>query len=99
MRRSSNGLALVEFQRRGVEQAQAVTTVMDGVEWEQGLIDFHCPQAIHILDFPHAAEHLNAIGEFLQGEHTPQSQVWWKEQSHRLKYEGPEDLLRALEFL
>lgn len=92
-------LALVEFQRRGVGQAQAVAAVMDGAEWEQGFIDFHCPQAIRILDFPHAAEHLNFIGEFLYGEHTPQSQAWLKGQSHRLKQEGPKELLCELEKL
>lgn len=92
-------LALVEFQRRGVEQAQAVAAVMDGAEWEQGFVDFHCPQAVRILDFPHATEHLNAIGEFLHGEHTPQSQAWLKEQSHRLQHEGPKDLLCKLEKL
>ena len=92
-------LALVEFQRRGVEHAQAIAAVMDGAEWEQGFVDFHCPQAVRILDFPHAAEHLNVIGEFLHGEHTPQSQACLKEQSHRLKHEGPKDLLCALEKL
>ena len=89
-------LALVEIQRRGVENAQAVAAVMDGAEWEQGFVDFHCPQATRILDFPHAAEHLNAIGEFLHGEHTPASQAWLKERSHRLKHEGPDSLLLEL---
>ena len=54
--------------------------MMDGAEWEQGLVDFHCPQAIRILDFPHALEHVNPIGEFLHGEHTSESQAWLKEQ-------------------
>jgi hypothetical protein len=89
-------LALVEFQRRGVEQAEAVAAVMDGAEWEQGLVDFHCPQAIRILDFPHALEHVNPIGEFLHGEHTSESQAWLKEHSRRLKQEGPDVLLREL---
>lgn len=89
-------LALVEFQRRGVENAQAVAAVMDGADWEQGLVDFHCPQALRILDFAHAAEHLNAIGEFLHGEHTPESQAWLKDQAQRLKHEGPNQLLLEL---
>ena len=92
-------LALVEIQRRNVERAGTVAAVMDGAEWEQGFVDFHCPQAIRILDFAHAAEHLNAIGEFLHGEHTPASQAWLKEHAHRLKHEGPDDLLRELEEL
>ncbi len=88
--------ALVEIQRRGVERAQALAAVMDGADWEQGFVDFHCPQALRILDFAHAAEHLNAIGEFLHGEHTPESQTWLKDQTHRLKHEGPDLLLLEL---
>ena len=46
---------------------------MDGADWEQGFTDYHYPRALHILDFAHAAEHVNNIGEFLFGEHTPES--------------------------
>ena len=88
--------ALVEIQRRGVERAQAVAAVMDGADWEQGFVDFHCPQAIRILDFAHAVQHLNAIGQFLHGEHTPESLTWLKDQAHRLKHEGPDPLLQEL---
>jgi hypothetical protein len=88
--------ALVEIQRRGVENAQGLAAVMDGADWEQGFVDFHCPQAIRILDFAHALEHLNAIGEFMYGEHTPESQAWLSERAHRLKHEGPTSVLREL---
>lgn len=70
---------------------------MDGADWEQGFTDYHCPQAVRILDFPHAAEHVNCIGEFLHGEYTPKNQAWLGEHLHRLKHEGPDKLL--LEFL
>jgi len=86
-------LALVEMQRRGVENAKEVAAIMDGADWEQGFSDYHCPRAIRILDFAHAAEHVNNIGEYLLGEHTPESQAWLKEHLHRLKHEGPEELL------
>ena len=89
-------LALAEMQRRGVEKAKEVAAIMDGAEWEQGFADYHCPAAIRILDFPHAAEHVNHIGESLYGEHTPESLAWLSERLHRLKHEGPEELL--LEF-
>jgi hypothetical protein len=89
-------LALVEMYRRGVENAKEVAAIMDGADWEQGFTDYHCPQASRILDFPHAAEHMNEIGEFLHGEHTPESHAWLKERLHRLKHEGPDELL--LEF-
>ena len=89
-------LALVEIHRRGVENAKEVAAVMDGADWEQGFTDYHCPQAVRILDFPHAAEHVNCIVEFLHGEHTPKNQAWLGEHLHRLKHEGPDKLL--LEF-
>ena len=92
-------LALVEMHRRGVEHAKEVAAIMDGAEWEQGFSDYHCPQAVRILDFAHAAEHVNQIGEFLLGEHTPESQEWLKERLHRLKHEGPEKVLGELQGL
>lgn len=92
-------LALVEVQRRGVENAQAVAAVMDGADWEQNFVDFHCPQAVRILDFPHAAEHINQVGEALFGEHTPESRDWLKERLHGLKHVGPQALLSELEGL
>jgi hypothetical protein len=92
-------LALVEIHRRGVENAKQVAAVMDGADWEQSFVDFHCPCAIRILDFAHAAEHVNEIGEFLHGEHTPESQTWLKERLHDLKQEGPDQLLREFEKL
>ena len=36
-------LALVEMHRRSVEKAREVAAVMDGAEWEQGFVDYHCP--------------------------------------------------------
>jgi hypothetical protein len=92
-------LALVEIHQRGVENAKHVAAVMDGADWEQSFIDFHCPQAIRILDFAHAAEHINPIGEFLHGEHTPESQAWLQEHLHGLKQEGPDQLLGEFEKL
>lgn len=89
-------LALVEMHRRGVAGAQEVAAIVDGAEWEQGFIDYHCPQATRILDFPHAAEHLNRIGEDLYGEHTPASQAWLVERLHHLKRAGPAELLTEL---
>jgi hypothetical protein len=92
-------LALVEMHRRGVEKAKEVAAVMDGADWEQSFVDFHCPRAIRILDFPHAAEHINQIGEYLYGEHTSESQAWLQERLRRLKQEGPDPLLLEFEKL
>jgi hypothetical protein len=89
-------LSLVEMHRRGVENAKEVAAVMDGAEWEQSYIDYHCPRAVRILDFAHAAEHINQIGEFLHGEHTSESKTWLEKHLHHLKHTGPKKML--LEF-
>ena len=71
--------SLGEMHRRGVANAKAVAAVMDGAEWLQSFTDYHCPRALRILDFAHAAEHINPVGEFLYGEHTDESKTWLKE--------------------
>jgi hypothetical protein len=86
-------LALVETQRRGVETAQAVAAVTDGAEWIPKFVDFHRHDAVRILDFPHAGEHLNAVGQAVWGAGSAQSQSWWEGQLHSLKQEGPEPVL------
>ena len=86
-------LSLVETQRRGVETAQAVGAVTDGSEWIQGFVDYHRPDAVRILDFPHAGEHLNGVGQSFFGEGSPQAQSWLTEQLHQLKHTGPAPVL------
>ena len=92
-------LALIESHRRGVEKAAVIAAVTDGAEWEQGLIDFHCPKATRILDFYHAAERVSQVGQSLWGQATDPTQTWLAEQLHRLKHTGPEALLGELKHL
>jgi hypothetical protein len=91
-----NRLALVEIQRRGIENASQLAAIMDGADWEQGFIDHHCPKATRILDFPHAGEHIRPIGEFLLGEGTPEMKQWTAKRLHQLKHEGPSELLNEI---
>ena len=86
-------LALVETQRRGVETALEVSAVTDGSDWIQGFVDYHRPDAVRILDFPHAGEHLNGVGQLFFGEGSPQAQSWLAEQLHQLKHSGPAPVL------
>ena len=82
-------LALVETHRRGLEQARAVCSVLDGAEWLQGLVDYHRPDAVRILDFAHAAEYISAIGQAVTTAGTELGATWLHEQLHRLKHDGP----------
>jgi hypothetical protein len=86
-------LALVETQRRGVENAGMVAAVTDGSEWIQKFIDHHREDAVRVLDFPHAAEHINAIGQAHWGEGSAQGQQWLSAQLHQLKHDGPEPVM------
>ena len=89
-------LALVETQRRGTESAGAVAAVTDGAEWVQGLIDRHRPDAVRILDFPHAAQRLTPIAQAVWGAQSEAATRWVAEQTKRLKEHGPAELLTAI---
>jgi hypothetical protein len=86
--------AEVEMRRRGVSQAKAVCAVTDGADWIQGFIDLHRPDALRVLDFPPAAEHLNDLILALQqaGVVLPEEVV--ERSVHILKHRGPGLLLR-----
>ncbi len=86
-------LALVETERRGVSVSAAVGAVTDGAEWCQGFIDFHRFDAVRILDFPHAAEHLNTIGQVAFAQDVARQKQWLTEQLHQLKHDGPDAVL------
>jgi hypothetical protein len=89
-------LALVETHRRGLETAGQVSAPADGSEWIQTFVDFHRPDAMRILDFPHAGEHINAIGQIVLGEGSPAAQAWLETQLHDLKHTGPTSLLAEI---
>jgi hypothetical protein len=87
-------LCLGELHRRGIEHSQAVCAVQDGAEWLQGFVDYHRPDAVRILDFPHAAQRITTIGQTLWTESA--AEAWISQQLHTLKHVGPADLLAEL---
>ena len=91
--------ALVETHRRGLERAAAVCAVQDGAEWLQGLVDYHRADAVRILDFAHAAEYLNEIGQAVQAAGGRLPALWLDGVLHRLKHQGPHRVLTHLAWL
>jgi hypothetical protein len=91
--------ALPEVYRRGVTNAALVVTVNDGAEWIQNFVDYHCANAVRILDFSHAQGYLAAAGKAVYGEETDTFQSWFRENSHTLKHTGPQPVLLSLEQL
>ncbi len=88
-----------EIRRRGVERAQEVAAVTDGAEWIPGFVRSHRADALHILDFAHAAGYVHAIKEAIEasGGHLPAK--WEEGVLHRLKHAGPQRVLAHLAFL
>ena len=90
--------AYVETYRRGTETANVVCAVQDGAEWLQGLVDVLRADAVRILDFPHAIEHLTAAAQPVLGAATPELKAWLDEQAHTLKHaaDGARQVLSAV---
>lgn len=69
-------LALVETHRRGTETAGVVCAVSDGALWIQECIAHHRPDAVRILDWPHAVGYLSAVAKAVFGAQTAAASVW-----------------------
>jgi hypothetical protein len=89
-------LATVETHRRGTERAGRVCAGVDGAEWQQGFIDLHRPDAVRILDFPHAGEYVARAGQAVFGAGTDAMTEWLAEHLHALKHGAEATVLRVL---
>ncbi len=92
-------LTLVEVQRRGIEHCRQVAMLGDGADWVQNLASYHRPDAIRILDFPHAGQRIGAVGQVLWGEGSQEAKDWTTQRLHQLKHEGPQQILAELRTL
>lgn len=85
-----------ELHRRGIERADQVVAVTDGAAWIQGWLDFHCPAAVRILDFAHAAQRLAVLGQAEGPSATAATRAWFATMQHRLKHDGMAAILTAV---
>jgi hypothetical protein len=88
--------AEVETRRRQVLEAAEVCAVTDGALWLQELVDLHRPDAVRILDFPHAAQRVGDIVDALLQAGRPIPRDALKRSLHLLKHRGPGFLLTGL---
>ena len=89
-------LALVETQRRGTETAGTVCAVNDGAVWITACVQHHRPDAVRILDWPHAAEYVHAVAKAVFGTETPAARAWVAQQKETLLYGDPVVFLAGL---
>lgn len=88
--------AVVELQHRGTFTAGTVVAPVDGSTWCQTFFDLHRPDAVRILDFPHAAEHLSAPARAVWGQGSVATQTWLDLWLPKLKTGATADVLEAL---
>jgi hypothetical protein len=89
-------LATVETHRRGTETAGTVCGVVDGADWCQQFLDTHRPDAVRILDFPHASGYLATVAQAAFGEGTTAAATWYEAQRHALLHAHPDVVLAAV---
>jgi len=88
--------AALPLYERGTAEAETVVAVMDGADWLQELIDAHCPDAVRILDFPHAAEYLARAAQAAFGPGTKEASAWLDTWLHELKHGSTAMVLAAV---
>jgi len=88
--------AALPFYDRGIDHADIVVAVADGADWLQEFLDAHCPDAVRILDFPHAVEYLSKAAQAAFGAGTREASVWLDEWAPRLKTEEPDAVIAAV---
>jgi hypothetical protein len=88
--------ATVETQRRGTATAGTVCAVADGADWCQSFVDLHRPDAVRILDFPHAVGYLTRAAQAIWGTGSDAATRWTSAQARALLEDGPDPVLAAL---
>lgn len=66
-----------EAVRRGLRQAARVVLITDGAKWCETVAEMFFPGLLHILDFYHAAEHVQQLANSVFGE-DKQAQVYFR---------------------
>lgn len=86
-----------EALRRGLVQAERVWVVADGAAWIWNLVEDRFQQAIGVLDFYHAAQHLWAVAQALYPDDGEQAGIWVKPLLHNLRHGRCGEVIGGLE--
>jgi hypothetical protein len=95
---------ITEFQRMvweaglrwGSHKAARIVVLGDGAEGFQRRLEELYPEALQILDWYHAAEHLWEVARLLHGVDTPESKAWADPLVTQLRAGGVDEVIRAL---
>jgi hypothetical protein len=89
-------LLYLEAVRRGTQCADRVVFVADGAVWIWNLAAHHFPEAIEIVDWYHATQHLWEVANAWYGDGTKKAKNWVKNNKVRLMEDGVDRVISSI---
>lgn len=89
-------LLYLEALRRGAGKAERVVFVADGAAWIWNLAARHFPDAVEIVDWYHAVQHLWQVANSWYGENADKAKKWVKRNKTRLAEDGVERVISSI---
>ena len=89
-------LLYLEAMRRGAGNAGDVVFVADGAAWIWKLAAHHFPNAVEIVDWYHATQHLWQIGSAWYGDGTGKARGWVERNKARLMEDGVDRVISSI---
>ena len=89
-------LLYLEAVRRGLRKADKVVFVADGAVWIWNLVSHHFPDAVEIVDWYHAVEHLWEVANASYGKGSKKAKDWIKRNKARLMEDGVDRVISSI---
>jgi hypothetical protein len=86
----------LEAMRRGADNAERIVFVADGAAWIWSLASEHFPEAVEIVDWYHATEHLWQIANSWYGVGSDKAKHWVKANKARLMEDGVKRVIASI---
>jgi hypothetical protein len=81
---------------QGVENAKDLVCLGDGATWIWNSFSQHYPDAVQILDYYHATEHLSDVAKAWYGEGSEQAKYWLEARELDLLSDCVEDVINSI---
>ncbi|NLN79728.1 MAG: ISKra4 family transposase [Armatimonadetes bacterium] len=89
-------LMYLEAVRRGVRYAGRIVFVADGAQWIWNMVADHFPEAVEIVDWYHAVEHLWNVANAWYGKGSRKAENWVKKNKPRLMEDGADRVIASI---
>jgi len=89
-------LLYLEAARRGAPNAEELVFVADGAAWIWNLAAHHFPNAVEIVDWYHATQHLWQVANAWHGDGTRRARNWVKRNKARLMEDGADRVVSSI---